>query len=53
MFYHTSNSSMDISNRMTGLCGICFPGDVALGLTAGRWRNPDRDERTKGSDTPL
>lgn len=25
MFYHTSNSSMDISNRMTGLCGICAP----------------------------
>ena len=22
-------SSMDYSNRMTSLCGICFPGDVA------------------------
>ena len=41
------------SNRMTSLCGICFPGDVAPWLLAGMWRNPDRNERTKGSDTPL
>ena len=25
----TGSSSMDYSNRMTSLCGICFPGDVA------------------------
>ena len=24
----TGSSSMDYSNRMTSLCGICFPGDV-------------------------
>ena len=29
MFYAIGSSSMDQSNRMTGLCGICFPGDVA------------------------
>lgn len=28
MFYDTGSSSMDYSNRMTSLCGICFPGDV-------------------------
>ena len=26
---YTGSSSMDYSNRMTSLCGICFPGDVA------------------------
>ena len=25
MFYDTGSSSMDYSNRMTSLCGICFP----------------------------
>ena len=53
MFYDTGSSSMDYSNRMTSLCGICFPGDVVPWLLAGMWRNPDRNEHTKGSDTPL
>jgi len=35
MFYHTGSSSMDYSNRMTSLCGICFPGDVVPWLLAG------------------
>ena len=30
-----------------------LPGDVAQRLAAGKWRNPDRNERTKGSETPL
>ena len=53
MFYDTGSSSMDYSNRMTSLCGICFPGDVVPWLLAGIWRNPDQNERTNGSDTPL
>ena len=28
-------------------------GDVAQRLAEGKWRNPDRNERTKGSETPL
>ena len=30
-----------------------LPGDVAQRLAEGKWRNPDRNERTKGSETPL
>ena len=30
-----------------------LPGDVAQRLAAGKWRNHDRNERTKGSETPL
>ena len=30
-----------------------LPGDVAQRLAAGKWRNSDRNERTKGSETPL
>ena len=29
MLHNVVSSSMDYSNRMTSLCGICFPGDVA------------------------
>ena len=29
-----------------------LPGDVAQRLPAGKRRNPDRNERTKGSETP-
>ena len=53
MFYDTGSSSMDYSNRMTSLCGTCFPGDVVPWLLAGIWRNPYQNEHTKGSDTPL
>ncbi len=53
MFYPTGSSLMAYSNRMTGLCGICFPGDVTSGTATGTGRNPDRNERTKGSKTPL
>lgn len=30
-----------------------LPGDVTQGLSLGKWRNLDRNERTKGSETPL
>ena len=49
MCHNGLSSSMDYSNRMTGLYG----GDVAQRLAAGKWRNHDRNERTKGSETPL
>jgi hypothetical protein len=53
MTYDKGSSSMDYSNRMTGLYGICFPGEVPQRLLSGRWRSLDGNERTKGSDTPL
>ncbi len=53
MFYDMDSSSMDYSNRMTVLHGICIPGEVLQRLSARRWRNLDRNERTNGSDTPL
>ncbi|MBM6802324.1 hypothetical protein H6B07_06480 [Mediterraneibacter glycyrrhizinilyticus] len=53
MCHNGLSSSMDYSNRMTGLLWDMLPGDVAQRLAAGKWRNHDRNERTKGSETPL
>jgi len=53
MCHNGLSSSMDYSNRMTGLLWDMLPGDVAQRLAEGKWRNPDRNERTKGSETPL
>ena len=43
-----SYTHLDVYKRQDML-----PGDVAQRPAAGKWRNPDRSERTNGNKTPL
>lgn len=40
-------------SKSQGVKQLMLLGDVAQRLAAGKWRNHDRNERTKGSETPL
>lgn len=53
MVYDMGSSSMDQIQSNDRPVWDMLPGDVAQRLAAGKWRNHDRNERTKGSETPL
>ena len=53
MVYDMGSSSMDQIQSNDRPVWDMLLGDVAQRLAAGKWRNHDRNERTKGSETPL